>query len=103
MYVLQAFERDSKLSFSNHKTDIDSSRSWRLPRGKPVRRPQNFMTTQKLKKSVVWKYFGFITAKDGPATKTNLDMTKATYKLYLKSYASKGEHSFNNKYVFLYM
>jgi len=51
----------------------------------------------------VWKYFGFITAKDGPATKTNLDMTKATYKLYLKSCANKGEHPFNNKYVFLYM
>jgi hypothetical protein len=26
-------------------------------------------------KSVVWKYFGFINTKDGPATKTNLDMT----------------------------
>ena len=24
-------------------------------------------------KNVVWKYFGFINTKDGPATKTNLD------------------------------
>jgi len=29
------------------------------------------------KKSVVWKYFGFIKAKNGSTTKTNLDMTKA--------------------------
>ena len=49
------------------------------------------------KKSVVLKYFGFINAIDGPATKTNLDMTKATYKLCLKSCANKGEHPFNNK------
>jgi hypothetical protein len=34
------------------------------------------MTTQEQKKIDVWKYFGFIKAKDGPATKTNLDMTK---------------------------
>ena len=40
---------------------------------------------KKKKKSVVWKYFGFIKAKDGPATKTNLDMTKAIYKLCMKS------------------
>jgi hypothetical protein len=33
------------------------------------------MITQELKKI----YFGFIKAKDGPATKTNLDMTKALY------------------------
>jgi hypothetical protein len=38
----------------------------------------------------VLKYFGFIKAIDGPATKTNLDMTKATYKLCLKSCANKG-------------
>jgi hypothetical protein len=33
------------------------------------------MTTQELKKN----NFGFIKAKDGPATKTDLDMTKAIY------------------------
>jgi len=38
------FVRDSKLSFSKHKTDIDSSRSWRLAWGKPIIL-QNFMTT----------------------------------------------------------
>ncbi len=76
MYVLKTFAKDSKLSFSKRKTDIDSSRSWRLVQRKPVRH-QNFMTTQELKKSVVWKYFGFIKAKDGLATKTNLDITKA--------------------------
>ena len=52
------------------------------------------------KKSIVWKYFGFITTKDGPATKTNLEMTKAIYKLYLKSYANKAEHPFNNNCFF---
>ena len=31
------------------------------------------------KNSIVWQYFGFIKAKDEPATKTNLDMTKALY------------------------
>ena len=30
MHVLETFVRDSKLSISKHKTDIDSSRSWRL-------------------------------------------------------------------------
>jgi hypothetical protein len=30
MHVLETFVRDSKLSISRHKTDIDSSRSWRL-------------------------------------------------------------------------
>jgi hypothetical protein len=49
------------------------------------------------KKIDVWKYFGFIKAKDGPATKTNLDMTKAIYKLCCKLYANKEEHPFNNK------
>ena len=31
--------------------------------------------------SAVWKYFGFIKAKDGPTAKTNLDtcMSKAIY------------------------
>jgi hypothetical protein len=48
----------------------------------------------------VWKYFGFIKGKDEPATKTNLDMTKAIYKLCQKSYGNKGEHPFNNSYVF---
>jgi hypothetical protein len=38
----------SKLSFSKRKTDIDSSRSWRLARGKPVRL-QICMTSQELK------------------------------------------------------
>jgi hypothetical protein len=37
MLVFQIFIRDSKLYFSKCKTDIDSSRSWRLARGKPVR------------------------------------------------------------------
>ena len=59
------FVRDSKLSFSQSKTDIDSSRSWMLKKGKPIRL-QNFMTSQELKQ--VWKYFGFIKAKNGPAT-----------------------------------
>ena len=31
------------------------------------------------KNSIVWQYFGFIKAKDGPATKTNFDVTKALY------------------------
>ena len=52
------------------------------------------------KKGVVWHYFGFIKAKDGPATKTYLDMTKAMYKLYQKSYTNQGEHAFINKYGF---
>ena len=51
MYILQTFVRDSKLSFWKHKTDIDTSRSWRLARGKPVRL-QSIMTTQELKKRV---------------------------------------------------
>ena len=44
--------------------------------------------TQKLydhlgaKRSLMWKYFGFNKAKDAPATKTNLDMTKAIH-LYI--------------------
>ena len=70
------FVRDSKLSFSKHKTDIYSS--WRLSRGNPVIL-QNFKKNSGAKNSIVWKYFGFIKAKDGPATKTNLDMTKAIY------------------------
>jgi hypothetical protein len=36
MYVLQTFVRDSKLSFSKFKTDIDSSKSWRLSPAKPI-------------------------------------------------------------------
>ena len=36
---------------------------------------QNVMNIQDIKKSVVWKYFAFIKAKDGPETKTNTDMT----------------------------
>ena len=44
------------------------------------------------KKSIVWKYFGLIKAKDGPATKTNIDMTKDIYKLCMLSYTNKGEH-----------
>jgi hypothetical protein len=55
------------------------------------------MTTQEQKKIDVWKYFGFIKAKDGPATKTNLDMTKDIYRLCCKLYANKEEHPFNNK------
>ena len=55
------------------------------------------MTTQEQKKIDVQKYFGFIKAKDGPATKTNLDMTKDIYKLCCKLYANKEEHPFNNK------
>jgi hypothetical protein len=47
----KTFVRDSKLSFSKCKNDIDLSRSWRLPRGKPVRL-QNFKTTQELKKEL---------------------------------------------------
>jgi hypothetical protein len=54
------------------------------------------MTNQELKKRVVLKYFGFIKAKDGPATKTNLEMTTAICKLFGKSYANQ-EHPFNNK------
>ena len=68
--------------------------------------------TQKLydhsgaKKSVVWKYLGFIKAKDGPATKTKLEMTKATYKLCLNhtitinmfSYLNNDHLSGNNNY-----
>ena len=49
------------------------------------------MTTQNKKKIEVWKYFGFIKAKDGTATKTNLDMTKAIYRLCCKSYSNKEE------------
>jgi hypothetical protein len=52
------------------------------------------MTTQELK-NFVWKYFGFIKAKDGPATKINLDITKDIYELCQKSYANKEEHPFN--------
>ena len=73
-YQRQSIIIFSKLIISKRKTDIDSSRSWRLACGKPVRL-QNFMTTQELKKN----NFGFIKAKDGPATKTDLDMTKAIY------------------------
>jgi hypothetical protein len=55
-------------------------------RGRPVTL-QTFKTTQELKKTtVVWKYFGFIKAKNGPATKMNLDKTKVICKLCLKSY-----------------
>jgi hypothetical protein len=45
------------------------------------------MKTQELKKSVVWKYFAFIKAKDGPATKTNTDMTN--FKSCLKTIKKK--------------
>jgi hypothetical protein len=38
---------------------------------------------KKKKKSVVWKYFGFIKAKDGPATKTNLDMRQWFFFFFL--------------------
>jgi hypothetical protein len=34
--ALQTFVRDSKLSFSKFKTDIDSSKSWRLSPAKPI-------------------------------------------------------------------
>jgi len=51
MYVLQTFVGDSKLSFSKRKTDIDSSRSWRLAGGKSARL-QNFLTTQELRKAL---------------------------------------------------
>jgi hypothetical protein len=37
MYILQTFVRNTILSFSKHKSDIDLSRSGRLVRGKPVR------------------------------------------------------------------
>ena len=70
MYVLQTFVRDNKLSFSKRETDrlikvmeasrIESSRTPKL------------YDNSGAKKSVVWKYFGFIKAKNGPATKTNL-------------------------------
>jgi hypothetical protein len=68
--LINPFVRDSRLSFLKHKTDIDSSRSWRLAQGKPVIFQNSYDHTG-TKKSVVWKYFGFIEAKDGPATKTN--------------------------------
>ena len=84
------FVSDINLSFSKSKTDIDSSRSWRLVQGKPVIFQNSYDHTG-TKKSVVWKYFGFIEAKDGPATKTNLNMTKALFKLYWKS------HDYNRK------
>ena len=42
------------------------------------------------KKSVVWKYFGFVKTQDGPANKTTLDMSKAICKLCGKAYANKG-------------
>jgi hypothetical protein len=51
MHVLQTFVRDSKLFFSKYKNDIDLSRSWRLPRGKPVK-TSKFKTTQELKKEL---------------------------------------------------
>ena len=46
-----------------------------------------------------WKYLGFMKAKD--ATKTNLDMTKATYKLHQKSYTNQGEYPSNCKCFFI--
>lgn len=97
MHILQTFVRDNKLSFSKHEADrlikvmeasmIEASRT-----------PKLYGHTG-AKKSIVWKYFGFIIkAKDGPATKTNLDVAKTIYKLYRKSFANKVEHPFRNNY-----
>jgi hypothetical protein len=41
-------------------------------------------------KSNVWKYFGFLKKKEGPASKSNLDMSFAVCRLCLKKYANKG-------------
>ena len=41
------------------------------------------------KKSIVWKYFGFVKTQDGPANKTTLDMSKAICILCRKAYADK--------------
>ncbi|XP_061162647.1 uncharacterized protein LOC133171872 [Saccostrea echinata] len=37
----------------------------------------------------VWTYFAFNKLKDGPATKANLDMTKAVCRLCIKEYSFK--------------
>jgi serine protease inhibitor len=75
VYVFQTFVKTVNYHFESVKLtyNVDSSRSWWLAQGKPVRL-QNFVTTQELNKKVVLKYFGFIKAKDGSATKTNLDI-----------------------------
>ena len=52
-------------------------------------------------KSIVWKYVGFIKAKDGPATKTNLDMTKTIYKLCQKSNSNKVDNLLINRCLYL--
>jgi hypothetical protein len=44
------------------------------------------------KKSIVWKYFGFKKLSEGPASKSNLDLTTAYCKLCGKSYKNKGKH-----------
>ena len=76
--------------------------SWRLAQREASQTPKLYDHSG-AKKGFVWHYFGFIKAKDGPATKTYLDMTKAMYKLYRKSYTNQGEHAFNNKYVCSYL
>jgi len=63
------------LSISKRKIDR-LIKVMRIAQGKHVRL-KNCMTTEELTKSIVRIYFRFIKAKDGPATKTNLDMTKA--------------------------
>ena len=40
-------------------------------------------------KSILWDYFGFRKRGDGPAVKSNLDMTTAVCRLCKKSYANK--------------
>ena len=101
LIIILTFVRDSELFISKHKTDIDSSRSWRLAQVKPVRL-QRFMTTLELKKSVVWKYFGFINAKNGSATKTNLDMTKAININYVWNQTLTKESTHTTINVFFY-
>ena len=58
MYFFQIFVRDSKLSFSKRKTDIDSSRSWRLAdSAREASQTPNLYDLPGAKKCVVWKYF----------------------------------------------
>lgn len=41
-------------------------------------------------KSLVWKHFGFLKTKEGPANFKNLDMSRAICKLCRRVYANKG-------------
>ena len=43
------------------------------------------------KKSRVWKTFGFLKKGPGPATRENLDMTRALCRICKKSYVNKGK------------